>query len=415
MDLTLTPPETLGFDPGRLARIRPAMQTFVDKRGFGGMCTVVARRGRVVHFETAGWQDREAQLPLAPDTLYRIYSMTKPIVCTAFMTLLEEGRVQLYDFLAKYLPAFGKMKVLTKLPTGELQEADAVRPITVRDLLTHTAGLTYSFLEDSPVGALYRESAFMSDGQSTLEALIQKLARLPLAFQPGTRWHYSVGIDVIAHLIEVISGRPLQDYLRERIFEPLGMTDTAFYVPPEKRGRLAAMYGNPDIATHTTAQMLEAWTKGQSGRQEVAGTHPVDNDRTFARGGHGLYSTAADYLRFAQMLLNRGALDGRRILAPKTVDFMHSNHLPAALLPYELAGVPALGYGFGLGSRVLLNVAASGVLGSAGEYGWGGAAKTYYWVDPQEQLIGLLMTQYMVAFDLPDKVFQNLVYAALLD
>jgi CubicO group peptidase (beta-lactamase class C family) len=389
------------------------MQSYIDQHGYAGISTMLARRGQVIHFEQVGWQDRENKIPLSADSIYRIYSMTKPIICTAFMILFEEGRFQLFDPLAKFLPAFGKVRVLTKTPTSAVEENDLIRPITLKDLLTHTSGLTYGFLEDSPVGELYRQAKLLGP-EGTLEAMIGELARLPLAYQPGSRWHYSMSIDVIAHLIEVISGRQLQDFLNERLFMPVGMVDTGFSVPIQKRARIAAMYGNPDIVTNSFGQIYEAWTKGLNERRDVELTYPSNNTQSFARGGHGLFSTSGDYMRFAQMLLNRGELEGKRILAPKIVDFMHMNHISASLLPFEVGGIPNSGYGFGLGSRVLMNVAESNIPGSVGEFGWAGAANTYYWVDPIEQLVGVLMTQYMVSFDQPEKAFQNLAYQALI-
>jgi CubicO group peptidase (beta-lactamase class C family) len=415
MGYTITSPEAVGCNSERLARIKPVMQSYIDQHGFAGISTLLARRGHVIHFEQVGWQDRESQTSLSPDTIFRIYSMTKPIICTAFMTLYEAGRFQLFDPVAKFLPAFSKVRVLTKTTPSGVEEVDLARPITLRDLLTHTAGLTYDFLEDSPVGELYRQARICGDAERTLEAMISELARLPLAYQPGTRWHYSLAIDVIAYLIEVISGQPLQEFLSERLFAPLGMADTGFSVPVEKRPRLATMYGHPDVVIHSFGQIVEAWTKGLNERRDVGATYPATNTHSFARGGYGLFSTTWDYMRFAQMLLNRGELDGVRILAPKIVELMHLNHVSAALLPFETAGDYSGGYGFGLGSRVLLNVAESGMPGSVGEYGWGGAAKTYYWVDPQEQLIGILMAQYMMSFDNPDLDFRVLAYQALVE
>lgn len=409
MNRTIESPEALGFSSRRLERIKPVMQSYVDQRGFAGLSTMLARRGRVIHFEQVGVRDRESRTPLSADTIFRIYSMTKPVVCVALMTLYEEGRFQLFDLLAKFLPAFGKVRVLSGT-----QEVDLIRPIMIRDLFTHTAGFTYNFLEDSPVCELYRQAQLMSDGERSLESIIGELARLPLAYQPGMKWHYSMSIDVLGHLIEVISGQPLQQFLSERLFEPLGMTDTGFSVPPQERHRIATMYGHPDIGTNTLSSTLEAWQKGFNERIDVEKTHPTTNTRSFARGGYGLFSTAWDYMRFAQMLLNRGELDGVRILAPKIADLMHMNHVPAALLPYQIGPIPFGGYGFGLGSRVLLNVAESAMPGSVGEFGWGGAAKTYYWIDPKEEMIGLLMTQFMLAFDLPEKDFQVLAYQALI-
>jgi len=189
VDQTITSPETVGFSSERLTRIKPIIQSYIDQHGFAGISTMLARRGHVIHFEQVGWQDRESQTPLSPDTIFRIYSMTKPIVCTAFMTLFEEGRFQLFDPVAKFLPAFNKVRVLTTTATSDAQEVDLIRPITLRDLLTHTAGLTYGFLDDSPVCELYRQDRLMTDAESTLETVVGDLARLPLAYQPGTRWH----------------------------------------------------------------------------------------------------------------------------------------------------------------------------------------------------------------------------------
>jgi CubicO group peptidase (beta-lactamase class C family) len=403
-------PETVGCNAGRLERIKPIMQSYVDHRGFAGISTLLARKGKIIHSAQVGYQDRENKTPLTSDTIFRVYSMTKTIVCTAFMTLFEEGRFQLLDPVARFIPAFGKAKVLTGTT-----EADLIRPVNIRDLLTHTAGLTYNFLEDSPVSELYRNARVMSDADRSLEATIGELARLPLAYQPGTKWHYSMSIDVVGHLIEIISGKGLQQFLRERLFEPLRMIDTGFSVPAEKQKRIAVIYGNPDVTRNTLGQIFEAWSTGANVRHDVEPTYPSTNTRTFARGGYGLFSTASDYMRFAQMLLNRGELDGERILSPRTVDLMHMNHLPQSLIPYSIGPILFPGYGFGLGSRVLLDVAESAMPGSVGEYGWAGAAKTYYWVDPKEQMVGVLMSQYMAAFDMPEKDFQAFAYQALMD
>jgi len=379
------------------------------------MSTLVSRRGKIVHADQVGWQDREAGVPLAEDTIYRIYSMTKPIICTALMTLYEEGRFQLVDPVAKYVPAFGETKVMNV--DGSLEDQASLRPMQVRDVMTHTSGLTYDFFEDFPVGAQYREARLMNDPTRTLEQVIDELAKIPLAFQPGSMWHYSLGTDVAAHLIQVISGQPLGDFLRDRLYEPLGMTDTAFDVPESKRSRLAAMYGLPDLLAKgmTFSLILEAFTNGDMGRREVADTYPFDSPDVFQRGGLGLFSTAADYLRFGAMLLTGKADDGTRILGRKTLELMHENHLAAALLPYGIAGVPTPGWGFGLGSRVAMDIGQMAVPGSVGEFGWAGAAKTYYWADPREDIVGILMTQCMVAFDTPEADLRVLVYQAIED
>jgi CubicO group peptidase (beta-lactamase class C family) len=404
--------EAVGMSGTRLKRIRPLMQSYIDRGVYAGISTLIARRGKVVHAEQIGWRDKEAQSPMSADTIFRLYSMTKPIICTALMTLFEEGRFSLIDPVSKYIPAFGGVKVLTE--DGSLVEP--VRPINLRDLMTHTSGMTYHFLEDSPVSKLY-EQAKLLDASCSLEAAIDDLARFPLAFQPGSRWHYSVGIDVVARLIEVISERPLGVYLRERLFEPLKIFDMAFEVSPEKLSRLAAMYGRPDVITPapTVRSTLEAWRNGFNERIDVSVTHPTASSGIFVRGGHGLFGTAGDYLRFAQMLLDGGQLDGVRILGRKTLDLMHANHLPATLLPLEIGGLPLAGYGFGLGSRVAMDVAQTAAPGSVGEFGWSGAAKTHYWVDPREQLIGLFMTQSMMSYDFPELDLRALAYQAIVD
>lgn len=406
-----TDPASVRMSARRLERIRPVMQSYVDQRGYAGISTMIARRGQIIHAEQVGWRDREAGLPMTSDAIFRIYSMTKPVICTALMMLYEEGRFQLTDPVAKFLPAFGAVKVLGA--DGGL--ADPIRPVNVRDLMAHTSGLTYDFLEDFPVGAMYREARLMNDASRSLEAVIDELARIPLAFHPGTMWHYSLGTDVAAHLIQVLSGKPLDVFMRERLFAPLGMDDTDFRVPAAKRARLAAMYGHPDLFDEgmTFSALFGHFLSGNNGRREVEGTYPVDAPGGFLRGGIGLFSTAADYMRFATMLLSGAGPDGQRIIGRKTLELMHQNHLPQALLPYCLAGVPTPGYGFGLGSRVCSNVAEAAVSSSVGEFGWAGAAKTYYWVDPVEQLVGVLMTQFMIGFDLPENDLRTLVYQAI--
>ena len=417
MQSTLVAPEEVGFSAARLARIRPAMQQYVDQGKIAGISTLIARRGKVLYRDQVGLMDKATHTPMRDDAIFRIYSMTKPIICTALMTLYEEGKFHLFDPVAKYIPAFGAVKVLVSDAAGGQKLVDPVRPMTVRDLFMHTAGLTYDFLVDSPVGELYREARLGNNTERTLEAMMLELARLPLAYQPGSRWHYSLSIDVLAYLIEVLSGQPLRDFLRMRFFAPLGMCDTDFGVPAEKQDRLVTMYGLPDIVGigMTLPKLAEAWMSGYNELIDVSTTYPADQPEHFARGGHGLFSTVDDYLRFTQMLLNGGTLDGERIVSRKIVELMHTNHLPPALLPYDIGGIPYGGYGFGLGSRVLMNVADSAMPGSVGEYGWAGAAKTYYWIDPQEQIIGILMSQYMMGFELPEKDLQLLTYQALVD
>jgi CubicO group peptidase (beta-lactamase class C family) len=409
-------PEEFGMSSKRLELIKPAMQAYVDQNRIAGFNTMIAHNGEVVHFEQVGRMDIETNKPMSADAIFRIYSMTKPIICAALMTLYEQGRFHLFDPVDKFIPGFRDLKVLEKDAAGETKEVDLKRSITIRDVLTHTAGLTYDFLEDSPVGELYRQARLLNNAARSLEELVDDLTRLPLAYQPGTVWHYSLAFDVAAHLIEVLSDQSLNRFLKEVLFDPLGMVDTDFYVPPEKQGRIATMYGLPDICARnmTLSKLFKAWESGFNEQIDVSVTYPATKPSGFARGGHGLFSTAMDYMRFAQMLLNQGELDGVRILGRKIVELMHVNYLPADLLPFKVADPPDYGYGFGLGSRVLMNVAQSEKPGSVGEFGWAGAAKTYFWVDPQEKIVGLLMSQSMMQFDVPEKDFQVLAYQALI-
>ena len=406
-------PESVGMSSTRLDRVGPGIRRYIDRGEIAGASTLVSRRGTVVHAETFGHRDRENDFEMTTDTIFRIYSMTKPVVSTALMMLHEEGRFDLDKPLATYLPAFATTPVLS--PEGGT--TPQARPIEVRDLLMHTSGLTYDFMIDTPVATMYREARIMNDAGRSLADLVDALAEIPLASQPGARWHYSVGIDVAARLIEVLAEQSLGSFLAERVFQPLGMPDTGFGVPDAELPRLSAMYGLPDLVgrDYSAAQLLEAALDGFNERIDVSATYPTDSPDTFQRGGLGLFSTIADYHRFASMLLGGGELDGVRLVGRKTLELMHRNALPAALLPYEILGQANPGYGFGLGSRVMVDTAASGTTGSDGEFGWAGAAKTYFWVDPAEQMIGLFMAQYMTGVESPDRTFRNLAYQAIID
>jgi len=390
------------------------MESYVNERGIAGISAVISRRGRVVYSEQFGYRDTAARLPVQADTIFRIYSMTKPVVSTALMLLHEEARFQLEHPVAQYLPAFATTKVLHE--DGSL--VDQARPMQVGDLLAHTSGLTYDFMIDNPVAQMYRDARIMNDSTRPLHALIDELAALPLAFQPGSRWHYSVGIDVAARLIEVLSGQTLGDFLQSRLFGPLGMVDTGFGVPDSELGRLSEMYGLPDLLgeNHSAVQLVEAAMSGFNEHIDVSTTYPTSAPEVFQRGGVGLFSTAGDYMRFAQMLADGGTTaDGERIVGRKTLELMHTNRVADQPLPFELLGLPMPGMGFGLGSRVMLDVAESAGPGSVGEFGWAGAAKTYYWVDPGEQLVGLFMSQYMTGMLLPERDFRTLAYQAIDD
>lgn len=403
-------PESVGMNASRLELIDGVMQAYVDRGVYAGINTLVARHGTIVHAGHYGWRDRDAKAPMAADTIFRLYSMTKPIVCTALMSLVEEGRLTLVDPVAKFVPAFSGVKV--RADDGSL--VDPRRPMTVGDVMAHTSGLTYHFLGDSPVSERYR-AATLLQAHVPLADAIEDLARFPLAHHPGARWTYSVGIDVAARLIEVVAGKPLGDVLAERLFEPLGMADTGYGVAETRRDALAAMYGRPDLIEPgvTAPDDFAAWSQGVNTPIDVSASYPVDRPAVFQRGGHGLFGTVGDYFRFAQMLCGGGTLDGRRIIGRKTLELMHQNRIPRALLPLEIGGLPLMGYGFGLGSRVALDVAATNAPGSVGEFGWSGAAKTHYWVDPREGIVAVFMTQSMMSFDLPELELRALVYQAL--
>ena len=395
--MKLRTPEEVGFSASRLKRIDSVMQRYVDQKMLAGIVTLVARGDRVFHFEKFGFHDIETGKPVELDTIFRIYSMTKPIASVALMMLFEQGLVRLADPVSKFIPEFKKVKVWVN--EGEL--ADLTREITVHDLLTHTAGLSYGGYEEThtPVDKLY-DQADVFNTDMTLQEMMRRIADLPLVHQPGEVWRYSVATDVIGRLIEVISNISLADFLDEKILRPLGMEDTAFSVPAEKIGRFATLYG-----------MTE---KGALDVLDTAVGGDYVNVRLHA-GGHGLVSTAADYLRFAQLVLNGGELDGVRLLGRKTMELMTTNHMPPTLLPLEMVD-PMPGFGFGLGFRVLLDVPQAGVMGSVGSHGWAGWASTYFWVDPQEQLIGILMVQYIPSGTYPiAEDFRTAVYQALVD
>lgn len=397
-------PENVGLSAERLSRIGQVMQGYVDQQKLAGVLTMIARRGEIAHAECFGMMDIEADRPMALDTIFRLYSMTKAITSVAVMMLYEEGHFQLYDSIANFIPEFKGQKVFVRASGTSPELADAEREISMRDLLTHTAGLTYDFLEESPVGAMYREADLVNSSGS-LKEMVEKLAGLPLVFQPGSGWRYSVATDVLGRLVEVVAGIPFERFLEERIFEPLGMVDTAFFVPNEKLGRFAAMYGPGDGGgIKRVAAPLASLQAGPA---------------SIPLGGGGLVGTAPDYMRFLQMLLNDGELDGVRLLGRKTIELMTINHLPQQCLPYTTSRgreIQYQGYGFGLGFKVLMDVAQSQSVGSAGEYGWGGMANTYFWVDPKEELIGIAMPQFLPDYYYPLRAqFKALTYQAIVD
>ena len=411
--LTLTPPAAVGLDPNRLANIGPHLDRYVDDGNLPGYMVMVARRGRPAYLRLYGQRDVERGLPVQEDTIFRIYSMTKPITSVALLQLYEKGLFQLDNPVSRFIPAFKDLQVYTGGDGDNLQTVAPDREVTIRDLFTHTAGFTYGNDDAHPVERLYQQRNMR---QGTLADMVQKLSTVPLLFAPGTRWNYSFATDILGYLVEVISGQTLDAYFAEQIFTPLGMEDTGFYVPSEKQARFAANYG-PSVAADAK--------RGTP----ASGLRLIDDPMTSAyrqppirlSGGGGLVSTCADYFRFAQMLLNKGELDGVRIVGRKTVELMTANHMPNN---GDLAsmGVPVFsettysGIGFGLGVSVMLNPAQAQILGSPGEYAWGGAASTAFWVDPVEEQIVIFLTQLMPSSTYPiRRELRVLTYGAIVD
>ena len=381
-------PEDVGMSTSRLDRIAPVMQRWVDAGKIPGALTMIAREGRLVHFEKFGMQDVATAKPLEFDTIFRIYSMTKPITSIAVMMLYEQGHFQLGTPVSELIPAFKDMQVYTA--SGE-NIVEAEREMTVKHLLTHTSGIIYGGDWDHPINERYKAANFYG---GDLANMAQELGNIPLLHHPGDAWNYGMSTDVLGYLVEVVSGMPFEEFLKTHILEPLGMTDTAFSVPDEKADRYATLY-EPTAA----------------GGIQVIENAPVSSGprRFFHSGGAGLQSTAADYLRFCQMLLNDGELDGVRLLGRKTVELIRINHISDDWQPLERTGC-----GFGLGFAVVTDVAETHAPGSEGTYNWGGLASTTFWIDPVEDLIGILMTQ--LIGDSPFHAqFRVLTYQAITD
>jgi CubicO group peptidase (beta-lactamase class C family) len=390
------------------------MQKYIDDKLYAGISTMVCRKGALVHKSFVGYADIASRKKLGPATLYRVYSMTKPITATLVMTLFEEGKLRLTDLISDYLPEFKNIKVLEVDDEGNQTYVKPRRPPTIHDLLTHTAGFSYHFAEDTPVAKMYDMSSFEVDN---LRSFISALSVVPLAFHPGSRWHYGLNIDVAACITEIVADMPFQELLNIRLLNPLEMNDTYFTVPYSERSRIATMYGVMDIGhSEFNSTKAEKMYSEQKHLQVLdAQKSSPCNREGFARGGHGLIMTLDDYARFCQMLLNKGELNGARILGRKTIEFMHENHVSKKILQATWDSEQLQGYGQALGSRVCLNPPAAQVISSPGEYGWGGAAKTFYWIDPQEEMFGVFMTQKMSANEKPDKDLMNLTYQALID
>ena len=390
-------PEAVGMSPQRLALVVPAMQKIVDDRKVAGAITVVARQGKIVLFEAVGQQDIDADKPMNHDTIMRIYSMTKPITSVAVMMLAEQGKLSLDDPVAQHLPEFQDLKVFAGVDDGELQLDDAQRAPTIRDLLRHTSGLTYGLFGINEVDQRYRKANILGRN-GTLAGLVTKLGEIPLLYQPGARFNYSVSTDVLGRVVEVASGQGFDVFLRERIFAPLGMNDTGFFVPDSKLDRFATNYGPKLLGGLRVVDAVQ-----QSNYR---------HEPKFLSGGGGLVSTARDYIRFCQMILNNGELDGQRVLSSESVEAMTKNQLPDEAYPIRLGGKRP-GIGFGLGFSVVVERTGPPNRSRVGEYGWGGAASTHFWISPADDLAVVVLTQLMPFNFQMEHAVKPLVYDAI--
>jgi CubicO group peptidase (beta-lactamase class C family) len=395
-------PEDVGMSTPRLTRLHDAMRAAVDSSEFAGIAMLVIRDGKVVALDTVGYQDVERKLPMRANAIFRIASMTKAVTSVGALMLLEDGKIVLSDPVSRYLPEFRELKVA--LPDNSTKAGvrlvPANRPITIHDLLTHTAGFTYAAFDEGPVAAAYTDADIV-EGRAPSETLladnIRRLATLPLVDQPGHAFHYGMSMDVLGRLIEVVSGQSLDDFLESRLFKPLGMTDTYFWVPDAKRARIVTPY------TRENSVLRQVRNPERFGRAIVGGTG--SRGSRYLSGGVGLYSTAMDYARFLEMLLNGGTLGSQRVLSPNTVRLMTTVAVP------DIA--PGRGYGLGIG--VMENMSAAGVLGSSGTFGWTGSYATNSWADPKEQLIIVALAQRFPAnTDRLWEQVQTLVYQSIV-
>ena len=384
--MRIVPPESVGLTSEGLRRIdRHLLTRYIEPGKIAGALTLVARRGEVAWCSPLGVMDRERNKPMRADTLFRIYSMTKPVTSVAMMMLHERGAFALADPVHRYIPEWESLRVYRYGRYPQFTTEPAARAMTIRDLLIHTSGLSYQIMERSPVDEAYRQLGIGGPG-GTLRDLVQRIATLPLEFSPGARWSYSAASDVLGHLVEVISGHSFDDYLRTQIFEPLGMVDTHFIVPADKIARFAANYTRLPGSTEATLM-------------DDPMDSPYTRPKTWLSGGGGLVSTVTDYFRFAEMLRRGGELDGKRSLGPRTIAYMTTNHLPGGGDLASLATAGSFsetryeGIGFGLGVYVVIDPVRAQVPSSVGEYGWGGMASTAFWVDPADELVVVFLTQ----------------------
>jgi CubicO group peptidase (beta-lactamase class C family) len=407
-DHTFVRPETVGFSSDRLERLHTLMQQAVDQKEIAGIVTILARHGKVVDYRTYGERDMATHAPMTKDVIFRDYSMTKPVTGVAMMILYEQGKWLPSDPISKYIPEFAHLKVYNGVGAdGKPILVDPDHAPTLRELMSHTAGFTYGFFGNTPVDKMYRDVQPLNS--ANLQDFIEKMAKLPLLYQPGKGWTYSMSMDVEGYIVEKLSGQTLPDFMRDQIFKPLAMTDAGFYVPADKRGRFSAVY------TTGPNGELEPAATSSSGRSTDYTAEP-----TAPSGGGGMVSTATDYYRFAQMLLNGGQLDGKRILAPATVKLMTSNHVPAELLTGKFGignAVMRPGFGYGYNGAVEFDPAEANLPDGKGTYQWDGAAGTWFWVDPTNDVVFIGMIQRMLGSASPNLEFESrsVVYGALVD
>jgi len=398
-------PEAVGLSSVRLAKIGPWMEKLVADQKLAGLSVAVMRRGELAYFAATGLADIARTTPFARDTLVRIYSMTKPLTSTAIMMLYEDGRFQLDDSIATFLPTFANMRVMSGGSRAKPETVPANRDITFRDLLTHTSGLSYGFMDATPIDALYRETGVdFQQSDLSLAEVADKAAALPLLAQPGTAWNYSIATDILGRLVEVIAGQPFDRFLTERVLIPLGMTETVFQVTPDMLPRFAALYAR---GPERTPVLMDD------------GPTSIFLKSRLPSGGGGLVSTIDDYLKFCRFILNKGELNGVRLLGRKTVELMTANHLPgdlAAMGQARFAESSYAGIGFGLGFSVMLDPAVAQILGTPGEVAWGGAASTAFWIDPREDMAVVLFTQLLPSSSWPiRRELRVLTYQAVID
>ena len=407
-------PGSLGFDPARLDRLGAWMQSYVDRRRYPGCSLLIARNGREAYAHACGLRDIDAGQPFDRDTVVRIFSMTKPVTSVAVMTLIEQGLFPLDAPLSDFIPAFADMQALTPGATRIDQVEPCATP-TIHQLLTHTSGLTYGFNTNLVSEVMKAEKLDFSPGERDIETIANRIAELPLVFAPGTHWEYSVAIDVLGRVVEIVTGKTLADYFAETILDPLGMTETAFRVPPAAADRFAALYtpldGDP---MSVAAPERGADTLNLSDAPADSRYHTT---QCFSGGG-GLVGTIDDYMRFAEMLRRGGTAGDHRILSPKTLDFMMRNHLKgdiADMGPTSFAEQPMRGTGFGLGGAVVLDPARARAPGSVGDFGWGGMASTYFWVDRALDMSVVFFTQLAPSSSYPSRAeLKALVHGALV-